>query len=80
MKQLTLARIQRCFGVLMLAGAIPAPHADVAAVVDLLLRHIKISHRTALLPQQDLPPAPWQISRADTAGQFSAVAYHFARR
>jgi sialate O-acetylesterase len=54
--------------------------ADAAAANDPLIRHVKIAHRTALRPMADIEPAAWQSANAESAGEFSAVAYHFARR
>ena len=54
--------------------------ADVAAADDPLLRHIKIAHRASLQPIDDITPTAWQASSPATAGGFSAVAWHFARR
>jgi sialate O-acetylesterase len=51
---------------------------DVAASEHPQIRHIKIAHRTAYRPQDDIEPASWQQSSPTTAGNFSAVAYHFA--
>lgn len=44
------------------------------------IRHVKLPRRASLLPQDDIAPTPWQAASPATAGGFSAVAYHFARR
>ncbi len=44
------------------------------------IRHIKVPHHAALVPQHDILPAPWQVASAATAGDFSAVAWFFARK
>jgi len=55
--------------------------ADIAAAGQHpLIRHAKMPHRTALAPLRDAPPLRWEVSSAATAGDFSAVAWHFARR
>jgi len=45
-----------------------------------LIRHAKMPHRASLAPQRDAPPLRWDVASPATAGQFSAVAWHFARR
>ncbi|MBT9491396.1 MAG: hypothetical protein IV107_03410 [Paucibacter sp.] len=62
-----------------LSQALDGP-ADAAAANDPLIRHIKMAHRTALQPLTDIDSAPWQPATAAYAGNFSAVAYHFARQ
>src|SRR5574343_168188 len=44
------------------------------------LRHLKLPHRTALAPEADGLPAPWQVAQGPQVAEFSAVAYHFAKR
>ena len=44
------------------------------------IRHIKLPHHAALAPQDDILPAAWQVASAATAGEFSTVAYFFARK
>lgn len=44
------------------------------------IRHAKMPHRVSLEPMQDAPPLRWDVSGPATAGDFSAVAWHFARR
>lgn len=51
---------------------------EVAAAGHPLIRHIKLPRRASLQPQADMAPTPWQVSSPATAGDFSAVAYHFA--
>lgn len=45
-----------------------------------LIRHAKMPHRVSLTPLRDAPPLRWEVSSPATAGDFSAVAWHFARR
>ena len=54
--------------------------ADVAASGDDQIRHVKLAHRHSMQPQDDIEPVRWQPSNARSAGDFSAVAYHFARQ
>ena len=44
------------------------------------IRHAKMPHRVSLQPLRDAPPLRWDVSGPATAGDFSAVAWHFARR
>lgn len=54
--------------------------ADIAAAGLPQIRHAKMPHRVSLAPLRDAPPLQWDVSSPATAGQFSAVAWHFARR
>lgn len=54
--------------------------ADIAAADLPQVRHAKMPHRVSLAPLRDTPRLRWDISSPATAGQFSAVAWHFARR
>lgn len=51
-----------------------------AAGAHPLIRHAKMPHRVGLQPLRDAPPLRWDVSGPAAAGDFSAVAYHFARR
>jgi sialate O-acetylesterase len=44
------------------------------------LRQLTVPKRTALQPQADIEPSPWRVATPQTAGGFSAVAWHFAQR
>lgn len=54
--------------------------AEAAAASDEGIRHIKVPHRAALQPQADIEPAAWRPASPAHAAEFSAVAYHFAKR
>ena len=54
--------------------------AEIAAADQPLVRHAKMPHRVSLEPLRDAPPLRWDVSSPATAGEFSAIAYHFARR
>ena len=54
--------------------------AEIAAAGHPLIRHAKMPHRVSLQPLQDAPPLRWDVSGPTTAGEFSGVAYYFARR
>ena len=53
---------------------------EIAAADDDGIRHLKVAHRASLHPLDDIEPAVWEPSRPASAGQFSAVAYFFARK
>lgn len=44
------------------------------------IRHAKMPHRVALQPLKDAPPLRWDVASSATSADFSAVAWHFARR
>ncbi len=44
------------------------------------IRHVKMPNRVSLTPLKDTPPLRWDVASPQTAGDFSAVAWHFARR
>jgi sialate O-acetylesterase len=54
--------------------------AAVAAANEPLIRHLRLPNTTALLPAEDTPAAAWQTATPQTAGDFSAVGWHFAMR
>lgn len=55
--------------------------AEIAAAGEHpLIRHAKMPHRVSLTPLRDAPPLRWDVSSPATVGDFSAVAWHFARR
>lgn len=62
-----------------LAQSQDAP-AEIAAADHPTIRYRRIAHQASLQPQAEVPAGDWQVSRPDSAGRFSAVAYHFARR
>lgn len=43
------------------------------------IRHIKIPHAISTSPKDDIQPAQWEISSKETAGNFTAVGYFFAK-
>lgn len=57
-----------------LGAAEEIPRADFPEI-----RLFTVPKRVALTPQEDTLPAAWQICTPDTARNFSAVAYFFAR-
>jgi sialate O-acetylesterase len=54
--------------------------AEIAVADHPRIRHAKMPHRVSLTPLRDAPPLSWDVSSPATAGEFSGVAYHFARR
>lgn len=63
-----------------LADAQDAPAEIAAAGGHPRIRHAKMPHRVSLQPLRDAPPLRWDVSSPATAADFSAVAWHFARR
>lgn len=53
---------------------------DMAAAGTTAIRHVKLPHRSELRPLDDVAALRWDVSAPDTAGRFTAVGYHFARR
>src|ERR1700676_3315408 len=43
------------------------------------IRHIKIALTVSSTPKEDIQPAKWNICSSNTAGDFTAVGYFFAR-
>jgi len=43
------------------------------------IRQIKVPNTVALIPQTDIPSGEWKVCSPQTAGDFSATAYFFAR-
>ena len=45
-----------------------------------LVRHLKIKKDVNTFPQNNIQPAEWQSANAQTVGEFSGVAYFFAKK
>ena len=43
------------------------------------IRHFKVPHDRSLVPKDDITGGEWQLTTPETVGDFSAVAYFFAR-
>jgi sialate O-acetylesterase len=43
------------------------------------IRHFKVPHDRSLIPKDDITGGEWQLTTPETVGDFSAVAYFFAR-
>jgi sialate O-acetylesterase len=43
------------------------------------IRHIKIPNTVSAKPEEDIPSGEWKICNPETAGDFTAVGYFFAR-
>ena len=52
---------------------------EIAAANFPLLRHVKIEHTVADAPADSVATAGWQSATPQTAGEFTAVGYYFAR-
>ncbi len=55
------------------------PAEEVAAANHPLIRHIKIGRAPTETTQDDAPAGGWQVCSPETAGNFTAVGYYFAR-
>jgi len=53
--------------------------AELAAADHPRIRHVKVPRRAELRAIPDTVPLTWQVSTPATAGDFTAVGYHFAR-
>ncbi|MDO6434500.1 sialate O-acetylesterase [Flavitalea sp. BT771] len=60
-------------------GRINNYQQEIAAADYSAIRHIKVPNTTALAPQEDIPSGDWKVCSPETAGDFSATAYFFAR-
>ncbi len=45
-----------------------------------MIRHIKVPLTTSLAPQADIPTTQWQVCSPQTAADFTAVGYYFAKK
>ncbi len=45
-----------------------------------LIRHLKVERAINTLPQKNIAPTDWKIANASTIGDFSGVAYFFAKK
>ena len=52
---------------------------EIAAANFDAIRQIKVPTTVALIPQTDIPSGEWKVCSPQTAGDFSATAYFFAR-
>lgn len=52
---------------------------EIANANDSLIRHFKVPHANADMPQDELPGGTWITASPATVGDFSAVAYYFAK-
>ncbi|MBN9384884.1 MAG: 9-O-acetylesterase [Chitinophagaceae bacterium] len=60
-------------------GKINNYQQEIAAADYSAIRHIKIPNKVALIPQDDISSGDWKVCSQQTAGDFSATAYFFAR-
>ncbi len=52
---------------------------EIAAANYPMIRHIKIPNTVSSTPQDNIPKADWKICSPETAGDFTATGYFFAR-
>ena len=55
------------------------PQEEIANAKHPLIRHIKIPHRPAKQPENDVPSDGWKVCSPATVADFTAVGYYFAR-
>lgn len=60
-------------------GKINNYQEEIAAANFDAIRQIKVPTTVALIPQTDIPNGEWKVCSPQTAGDFSATAYFFAR-
>jgi len=60
-------------------GKINNYQQEIAAANFDAIRQIKVPNTVALIPQTDIPSGEWKVCSPETAGDFSATAYFFAR-
>ncbi|MFI5151997.1 MAG: sialate O-acetylesterase [Chitinophagales bacterium] len=60
-------------------GKINNYQQEIAASDYPLIRQIKVPNTVASAPQDDIPGGEWKICGPETAGEFTAVGYFFAR-
>lgn len=60
-------------------GKINNYQEEIAAAKYPLIRHIKIPNTVSSTPQKDIPQGEWKVCSPQTAGDFTATGYFFAR-
>ncbi|HVU57524.1 MAG TPA: sialate O-acetylesterase [Puia sp.] len=60
-------------------GKINNYQQEIAAANYDAIRQIKVPNTVAFVPQTDIPSGEWKVCSPQTAGDFSATAYFFAR-
>ena len=60
-------------------GKINNYEQEIAAANYPEIRHIKIPNTVSSLPKEDIPSGEWKICNPQTAGDFTAAGYFFAR-
>jgi sialate O-acetylesterase len=55
-------------------------NAEIAKSDNPQIRQFKVSNRMSAIPLEDLDGGNWQISSPETSGDFSAVAYYYAKK
>lgn len=60
-------------------GKINNYEKEIAAANYPMIRHIKVPNTVSSTPQDNIPKADWKICSPETAGDFTAAGYFFAR-
>ena len=55
------------------------PQEEIANAKHPLIRHIKVPHQLSPTPRDDMRTGGWQVCSPQTAANFTAVGYYFAR-
>ncbi|MEM7683095.1 MAG: sialate O-acetylesterase [Planctomycetota bacterium] len=62
-------------------GLLPDASETIAAADEPLIRQLRLRQVAASLPRRDVPArGGWRVCTPETAGGFTAVGYHFARK
>ena len=60
-------------------GKINNYEKEIAAAGYPMIRHIKVANTVSTIPNDNIPAANWEICSPETAGDFTAAGYFFAR-
>jgi sialate O-acetylesterase len=60
-------------------GKINNYEKEIAAANYPMIRHIKVANTVSTIPNDNIPAANWEICSPETAGDFTAAGYFFAR-
>lgn len=55
-------------------------NAEIATSENVKVRHFKVPNRMSAIPADDFQGGAWQLSSPETSGEFSAVAYYYAKK
>jgi len=55
-------------------------HSEIASSDHRQIRQFKVPNRMSAVPKDDFDGGSWQVSSPETSGDFSAVAYYYAKK